>query len=48
MQCRGKPADLAEHLAIEQTLETRGYLRQQIGGWWFFIMQSRKRTGASH
>jgi len=33
MQCRGKPADLAERLAIEQALETRGYLRQQIGGW---------------
>lgn len=30
---RGKPADLAERLAIEQALETRGYLRQQAGGW---------------
>lgn len=33
MQHRGKPADLAERLAIEQALETRGYLRQQLGGW---------------
>src|SRR5262249_29344830 len=33
MNCRGKPADLAERLAIEQALETRGYLRKQIGGW---------------
>lgn len=31
--CRGKPADLAERLAIEQALESRGYLRQTIGGW---------------
>lgn len=30
---RGQPADLAERLAIEQTLENRGYLRQQVGGW---------------
>lgn len=30
---RGQPADLAERLAIEQTLKRRGYLRQQIGGW---------------
>jgi transposase-like protein len=30
---RGKPADLAQRLAIEQALETRGYLRQQPGGW---------------
>ena len=30
---RGKPADFAERLAIEQALETRGYLRQQAGGW---------------
>ena len=30
---RGKPADLAERLAIEQALESRGYLRRQIGGW---------------
>lgn len=29
----GKPADLAQRLAIEQALETRGYLRQTIGGW---------------
>lgn len=33
LQHRGRPADLAERLAIEQALETRGYLRQQIGGW---------------
>jgi len=33
LQHRGKPADLAERLAIEEALETRGYLRQQIGGW---------------
>lgn len=33
LQCRGKPADLAERLAIEQALESRGYLRQQVGGW---------------
>lgn len=33
LQCRGKPADLAERLAIEQTLQTRGLLRQQLGGW---------------
>jgi hypothetical protein len=33
LQCRGKPADLAERLAIQQALESRGYLRQQIGGW---------------
>ena len=32
-QRRGKPADLAERLAIEQALETRGFLRQQPGGW---------------
>ena len=30
---RGKPADLAERLAIEQTLERRGYLRKEVGGW---------------
>jgi transposase InsO family protein len=30
---RGSPADLAERLAIEQTLASKGYLRQQIGGW---------------
>lgn len=28
---RGEPADLAEHLAIEQTLTRMGYLHQQIG-----------------
>jgi hypothetical protein len=33
LQRRGKPADLARRLAIEQALETRGYLRQTIGGW---------------
>jgi hypothetical protein len=33
LQLRGKPADLAQRLAIEQALETRGYLRQTIGGW---------------
>lgn len=33
LQCRGKPADLAERLAIEQALETRGCLRKEIGGW---------------
>lgn len=33
LQCRGKPADLAERLAIEQALESRGYLRREIGGW---------------
>lgn len=33
LQGRGKPADLAERLAIEQALEIRGLLRQQIGGW---------------
>jgi hypothetical protein len=33
LQCRGKPADLAERLAIEQALEARGLLRQQVGGW---------------
>src|SRR5262249_55087012 len=33
MTNRGLPADLAERLAIEQTLVRRGYLRQQIGGW---------------
>jgi transposase InsO family protein len=29
----GQPADLAERLAIEQTLEHMGYLHRQIGGW---------------
>lgn len=33
LQHRGKPADLAERLAIEQALQTRGFLRQQPGGW---------------
>jgi transposase len=33
LECRGKPADLAERLAIEQALQSRGYLRQEIGGW---------------
>jgi transposase-like protein len=33
LQYRGKPADLAERLAIEQALESRGYLRREIGGW---------------
>jgi transposase len=33
LQRRGKPADLAERLAIEQALATRGYLRQSTGGW---------------
>jgi len=33
LECRGKPADLAERLAIEQALQARGYLRQQVGGW---------------
>jgi molybdenum-dependent DNA-binding transcriptional regulator ModE len=28
-----QPNDLAERLAIEQTLERFGYLRQEIGGW---------------
>jgi len=33
MDCRGRPADLAERLAIEQVLEARGYLRKEAGGW---------------
>jgi hypothetical protein len=33
LECRGKPADLAERLAIERTLELRGYLRKEPGGW---------------
>jgi len=33
LEHRGQPADLAERLAIEQALQTRGYLRQTIGGW---------------
>lgn len=28
-----QPADLAERLAIQQTLERMGYLRQELGGW---------------
>ena len=32
LQHRGKPADLAQRLAIEQALQTRGYLRQTTGG----------------
>ncbi len=32
LQHRGKPADLARRLAIEQALETRGLLRQTTGG----------------
>lgn len=30
---RGQPADLAERLAIEQTLTRMGYMRQELGGW---------------
>jgi hypothetical protein len=30
---RGKPADLVERLAIEQTLANLGYLHRQVGGW---------------
>lgn len=33
LQRRGQPADLAERLAIQQTLERMGFLRQQLGGW---------------
>jgi hypothetical protein len=33
LERRGHPADLAERLAIEQALTTRGYLRQTVGGW---------------
>jgi hypothetical protein len=33
LQCRGRPADLAQRLAIEQALESRGFLHQRIGGW---------------
>jgi hypothetical protein len=33
LDVRGKPADLAERLAVEQTLERRGYLRKEVGGW---------------
>jgi hypothetical protein len=31
LKSRGKPADLAERLAIEQTLTRMGYLQQQVG-----------------
>jgi transposase-like protein len=30
---RNNPVDLAERLAIEQTLQHMGYMRRQIGGW---------------
>ena len=33
LDVRGAPADLAERLAIEQALTTRGYLRLEVGGW---------------
>lgn len=33
LERRSQPADLAERLAIEQTLTSRGYLRQRYGGW---------------
>ena len=33
LDSRGQPADLAERLAVEQTLTRMGYLRQQPGGW---------------
>ena len=33
IQPRGQPRDLAERLAIIQTLERMGYLRQEVGGW---------------
>jgi transposase-like protein len=33
LERRGGPADLAERLAIEQTLELKGYLRKEVGGW---------------
>jgi hypothetical protein len=33
LERRGHPADLAERMAIEQALTTRGYLRQTVGGW---------------
>lgn len=33
LDLRGHTADLAERLAIEQTLARMGYLRQEIGGW---------------
>jgi len=33
LERRDKPTDLAERLRIERALETRGYLRQQVGRW---------------
>jgi hypothetical protein len=33
LQRRGQPADLAERLGIERTLERMGYLRHELGGW---------------
>lgn len=33
LERRGQPADLAERLAIEQALESRGLLRKEVGGW---------------
>jgi hypothetical protein len=33
LELRGQPADLAERLAIEQTLTRMGYMRQETGGW---------------
>jgi hypothetical protein len=33
LQRRSHPADLAERLGIERTLERMGYLQQQLGGW---------------
>jgi transposase InsO family protein len=33
LKVRGQPADLAERIAIERTLEHRGYLRRKPGGW---------------
>jgi hypothetical protein len=33
LAARGDPVELAERLAIVQTLESHGYLRQEKGGW---------------
>lgn len=33
LKVRGQPADLAERIAIERTLEHRGYLHRELGGW---------------
>jgi hypothetical protein len=33
LTARGQPADLAERLAIEQTLARMGYLRREMGAW---------------